>query len=144
MWTRISKCQSGGKETSVNRPSNIYSIIARRQVAFLKRRENDPFFFLLIRGRVGREWCIFWVLFLLTAVSQVSAAHPKRQMEVLSQQFMSAAKCVKNCEEGGKKTKQVMRKRNSWLMLPLGSPNSDRLLCLYSYGTETSNVNQTR
>lgn len=28
---------------------------------------------------------------------------PKWQMDVLSQQFMSPVKCVKNCEEGGKK-----------------------------------------
>lgn len=40
MWARISKCQSGGKETSINRLSNIYSIIDRQAVSFLKRKNN--------------------------------------------------------------------------------------------------------
>lgn len=144
MWTRISKCQSGGKETSVNRPSNIYSIIARRQVAFLKRRENN-LFFLLIRGRVGHEWCIFWVLFLLTVASQVSAAPPNgkwKSSHSYSWVRRNVWKTVRR--EGKKKKKQVTRKRNSWLMLPLSGSNSDRLRCLYSYRTETPNVNQTQ
>lgn len=40
MWTRISKCQRGGKETSINRPSNIYSAIDRREVSFTRGGEE--------------------------------------------------------------------------------------------------------
>lgn len=113
MRTRISKCQSGGKETSINRPSNIYSIIDRREVGFLRWKKNNRkmttlfvcFFMYVCVWR--HKHCIFRVSLLLTAVSQVGSRTPERQMEVLSQQFMRPVNVWKTVWRREKKWKEI-------------------------------------
>lgn len=127
MRTRISKCQSGGKETSINRPSNIYSIIDRREVGFLRRKKNNrkmtTWFFFSMYVLVGGKAMYFQSIVLINSCFPGGEPHSWKANGGPLTAIHETCKRVKNCVEEGKEVK-----RNSYSMC---SFSGNWLHCLY-------------